>query len=231
MSSTDLGLPLLPTSDQIRRREFATIRRGYDPEQVRDYLQQIATQVETLEQQLREAKLDAERQEQVITLPESAPAPDPYERLAARVADVLRAADERAERILQDAREEAALALSQARTENGRMRADARSREEEARQQANEILKNARVEAERVLSLLAARRETFAEQLQQLQARLLGVAQQLDAGARATDLLEATSEGPLATRWVATKPDVDGPATEPGDGDDLIDPRYEDLWS
>jgi DivIVA domain-containing protein len=211
MSSTDLGLPPLPTSDQIRRREFATIRRGYDPEQVREYLQQIATQVETIELQLREAKLDADAQEQVVTLPESSRVDDPYERLAARVADVLRAADERAERILRDAREEAALALSQARTETGRMRADAQSRGEEARQQANEILKNARVEAERVLSLLAARRATFGEQLQEMQARLLGVAQQLQAGSRQFDLLEA--------------------ATDAGDGDDLVDPRYEDLWS
>jgi DivIVA domain-containing protein len=231
MSSTDLGLPPLPTSDQVRRREFATIRRGYDPEQVRDYLQQIATQVETLELQLREAKLDADPQEQVVTLPESGPADDPYERLAARVADVLRAADERAERILRDAREEASLALSQARTETGRMRADAQSRAEEARQQANEILKNARVEAERVLSLLAGRRATFVEQLQQMQARLIGVAEQLETGSRESDLLPATSEEPLPTQWVATKSDVGGPATGAGDGDDLIDPRYEDLWS
>jgi DivIVA domain-containing protein len=231
MSSTDLGLPPLPTSDQVRRREFATIRRGYDPEQVRDYLQQIATQVETLELQLREAKLDADAQEQVVTLPESGPADDPYERLAARVADVLRAADERAERILRDAREEASLALSQARTETGRMRADAQSRAEEARQQANEILKKARVEAERVLSLLAGRRATFVEQLQQMQARLIGVAEQLETGSRESDLLPATSEEPLSTRWIASKPDVGGPATEDGNGDDLIDPRYEDLWS
>jgi DivIVA domain-containing protein len=230
MSSTDLGLPPLPTSDQVRRREFATIRRGYDPEQVRDYLQQIATQVETLELQLREAKLAADPPEQVVTLPESGPAEDPYERLAARVADVLRAADERAERILRDAREEAALALSQARTDTGRMRVDAQSRAEEARQQANDILKNARVEAERVLSLLAGRRATFVEQLQQMQARLMGVAEQLEAGSRASDLLPATSEEPLATRWAATKPSVDGPTTEDGGGD-LIDPRYEDLWS
>lgn len=230
MSSTDLGLPPLPTSDLIRRREFATIRRGYDPEQVRDYLQQIATQVETLELELREAKLDTDPHEQVVTIPESDPADDPYERLAARVADVLRAADERAERILRDAREEASLALSQARTETGRMRADAQSRGEEARQQANEILKSARVEAERVLSLLAGRRATFVEQLQQMQARLLGVAEQLEAGSRESDLMPATSEGSLSTPWAATKPSAGGSSPEDGGGD-LIDPRYEDLWS
>jgi hypothetical protein len=85
------------------------------------------------------------------------------------------------------------------------------------------------VEAERVLSLLAGRRATFVEQLQQMQARLIGVAEQLETGSRESDLLPATSEDPLSARWVATKPSLDGPTTE--DGDDLIDPRYEDLWS
>ena len=32
----DLDLPLLPSAEQIRRREFATVRRGYDPDQVRE---------------------------------------------------------------------------------------------------------------------------------------------------------------------------------------------------
>nr|MBA3690827.1 DivIVA domain-containing protein [Actinomycetota bacterium] len=36
MPAPELDLPLLPSADQIRRREFATIRRGYDAEQVRD---------------------------------------------------------------------------------------------------------------------------------------------------------------------------------------------------
>ena len=34
---SDLDLPLLPSAEQIRRRQFATVRRGYDPDQVHDY--------------------------------------------------------------------------------------------------------------------------------------------------------------------------------------------------
>src|SRR5262245_65012096 len=49
----DLDMPVLPSAEQIRRREFATVRRGYDPDQVRDYLFQVAMQVETLERDLR----------------------------------------------------------------------------------------------------------------------------------------------------------------------------------
>ena len=32
--ATDIDLPFLPSAAQIRRREFATVRRGYDPDQV-----------------------------------------------------------------------------------------------------------------------------------------------------------------------------------------------------
>ena len=39
----DLDLPLLPSAEQIHRREFATVRRGYDPDQVREYLQGVAS--------------------------------------------------------------------------------------------------------------------------------------------------------------------------------------------
>jgi DivIVA domain-containing protein len=58
--TSDLDLPLLPSAEQIRRREFATVRRGYDPDQVRDYLRQVAEQLESLEGELREASLAAE---------------------------------------------------------------------------------------------------------------------------------------------------------------------------
>src|SRR4029453_7511742 len=55
-NKNDLDLPLLPSAEQIRRREFATGRRGYDPDQVREYLQGVAGQVETLERELREQR-------------------------------------------------------------------------------------------------------------------------------------------------------------------------------
>jgi DivIVA domain-containing protein len=191
VSSTELDLPFLPNSDKIRRREFVTIRRGYDPEQVRDYLQQVASRVETLEHELREARLHAIPQGQVVPLPEQGPADDPYERLAARVADLLRASDEQAERILQDAREE----------------------------------------GERLLSSLAARRETFVEQMQQMQSRLIGFAQKLEATIDELSdddepRLDAMSQEPVATQPVETKPA--GSASSPASvvGPSTIDSPY-----
>ena len=233
MSSTELDLPLLPSSDQIRRREFATIRRGYDPDQVREYLQQIASQVETLERQLGEARLHAASGDQVVTLSEQTPADDPYERLAGRLSDVLRAADDQAERILQDAREEAAMILVEARTEADRIRVDAQAHAEEARQEGGEVLKNARLEAERMLSGLSARRETLVDQLQQMQSRLIGVAQELEAAIDeppGSDEEEAETPQPATREFDLLEGAAGEPTIEAADLDDPIDPRYEDLW-
>jgi len=36
-------------SDQIQRRKFASVRRGFDPEKVDVYLEQLAAQVEVSE--------------------------------------------------------------------------------------------------------------------------------------------------------------------------------------
>ena len=59
MPTSDLDMPLLPSAEQISRREFATVRRGYDPQQVRAYLTSIATQVGTLERELSRLRLEA----------------------------------------------------------------------------------------------------------------------------------------------------------------------------
>ena len=227
MSPTELDLPLLPSAEQIRRREFATIRRGYDPEQVRDYLRQVAAQVETLERQVREARLEAESAQsagahpeaEVQTAPEPQPDPtpqvDPYDELAERLADLIRSADGQAGKIMSEAQTEATRQLSEARAEADRIRTDAQSQAEAARQQGDEVLHHAKVEAERVLSTLSTRREHLVDQLQQMQSRLLGVAQELESA-----LEEDDDDGPVAA--VPPVPRPDDPA--------VADPNYEALW-
>ena len=221
MSATELDLPLLPSAEQIRRREFATIRRGYDPEQVRHYLGQVATQVETLERQLREARLEAESAHTPTVIPgpepDAAPTVDAYEELAGRLAELIRAADGQAESILSEAQAEAGRQTGEARAEADRIRTDAQSRAEEARQQGDEVLRKARMEAERVLSTLSTRREHLVDQLQQMQSRLLGVAQELET-ALGDDDADAGSV-----------PAVAAPPT-PQQESGVVDPNYEDLW-
>jgi DivIVA domain-containing protein len=177
MSSTELDLPILVTPEQIRRREFVTTRRGYDVEQVRDYLEQLSQQVEQMETVLRSAKLQADAAERS----QSGPRRDPYQQLSDRFAEVLRTTDREADRIRREAKEEADRILREARMEADRIRLDAQSRAEQAREEAERAVREARSQADRTISGLSTRRDALVEQLAAMQERLIGVAHELEA--------------------------------------------------
>ena len=211
MSSTDLDLPLLPSSEQIRRREFATIRRGYDPDQVREYLAQVSAQIATLEQDLRDARRAVEIAPAIVPEPVQ-PEIDPYEQFAKRMAGLLATADREAQRLVEEASTESARMIVEARTEADRIRVDAQARAEEARQDGSEFLRRAQEEADRVLSTLSSRRQTLVAQLQQMQSRLLGVASELESVI--VPAVSGESEGTAGMEAAGSPPD----------------PRYEELW-
>jgi cell division initiation protein len=196
---SDLDLPLLPSAEQIRRRQFATVRRGYDPDQVHDYLNQVALQVEALEGELREQRLapaasqdpPAEEAAAAVEAQPVIPPPQPviapaadsdaaYERISKRLTSVLKAADEEAQKLIDQAREEATKLLDEARAQADRIRVDAQAQAEEARTQSREELQRAKVEADRVLGGLEQRRESLLGQMHEMQSRLLSVAQNLE---------------------------------------------------
>ena len=227
---TDLDLPLLPSAEQIRRREFATIRRGYDPDQVRDYLHQVAAQVETLEREVRDAKLGRAKIEETTgtALPQAAPeaqAPaasgdEAYDALAKRFSTLIATADREAQKTLADAKAEATRILDQARSEADRIRVDAQARAEEARQQGSEALVRAREEADRLLSSLSQRRDSLVEQMHHMRTRLLAVAHELE---------DEMGEGEAPRATSAASATAISPGGSPRD-DAPVDPRYEDLW-
>lgn len=183
MSATELDLPVLASADQIRRREFVTTRRGYDPDQVREFLERIAVQVQQMEAMIREARLEAESALRASVEPRI----DPYEQLSARFTDVIRAADEAAERVHRESREDAERMISEARADADRIRTDAQSKAEEARASADRALREARDQADRTIAGLSTRREALIGQLAHMQARLLGVAEELESAIEIRD--------------------------------------------
>jgi DivIVA domain-containing protein len=247
MSATELDLPVLMAAEQIRRREFVTIRRGYDPDQVRDYLAQLADQVDRMASMIREARLDAEAAHRAGASPKT----DPYEQLAQRVASVIREADDVAERTRSEASREAERSLEQARADADRIRVDAQTHAEHAVEEAERSVQEAREEADRTIAGLATRREALVGQLSTMQERLLGVARDLED---AIVMPEAIVDPPIDARWFApdrspeaTSPSAieivdvrtDEPASAPpgtsriAEGDvfgGLDDPSYEELW-
>ena len=249
--TNDLDLPLLPSAEQIRRREFATVRRGYDLDQVRDYLLQVADQVETLEKAVRDRRMGSGRQPSpgealaaqmstepppspTSTMPPAEELEDPYERVGKQVAAVLEAADHEAERMVSEAKADSTRIVEEARAEADRVRVDAQARAEEARQAGNEALERARVEADRILGGLSDRRESLVTQMHEMQSRLLSVAKDLEMAMDERDeTIQAAVRERTASPWAidATTLPTDA-ATETADEDlDPVDPRYEDLWA
>ena len=246
MPTSDLDLPLLPSAEQIRRREFATLRRGYDPDQVRAYLEAVAVQVETLEKDLKEARrqMEAKAAEPAVAIP-AAPAGDPYDRISKRFAGLLATADREASRIVDEAKTEADRVVIEAKTQADRMRTDAQSRAEQDRQEGHEVMESARDEADRILAGLGARRDLLVGQLQEMQSRLLSVAKDLevvvesspdrgeDAGTRAdpmdADADEVDASIEHMTEAIETSDEARAVTGSAAD-DELVDPRYEDLW-
>ncbi len=254
MSATDLDLPVLLSADQIRRREFVAIRRGYDPAQVRDYLDQLAAQVEQMESMFREARLEADAAVRAAAQPRV----DPYTQLAGRVAGVLRAADEEAERIRREASEDAERMIGEARADADRVRTDAQSRAEEARTEAEATLREAREQADRTISGLATKRDALVDQLATMRERLVGVARDIESTITSSEdpeeELAATSVFAETVAWTSGAPSggepedrtivlEDGPSigneTIAGDLEDdlddearmaLLDPSFEALW-
>ena len=205
-TSDDMLLPPPPSAEQIRRREFATVRRGYDPEQVRTYLSSVADQIELLERELNQVRLElssaASRGEldQPTAAPPAPPAEDPYEALSKRFAGLIETADQEAEKMLENAKAEAKRALDQARSEADRIRVDAQAHAEEGRQEVADLLERATTEADRVLSTLGERRRSLASQLEGMRAKLIAMAEDLslpieEAAAADADDAEAAEVG------------------------------------
>jgi DivIVA domain-containing protein len=203
MAAARLDHPIFVSAEQIRRREFVTTRRGYDPDQVRSYLEELASQVELMSAMLREARLEADTAVGAV----SPPAVDPYERLAQRVASLIREADETAERLRLEGRRDAERIMLEARGDAERVRAEAELQAGRAQAEAEMALHQAREQADRTISGLATRREALVDQLAQMQERLLGVARELE---QAIDVPVDLPQDELAGR--------DEDAMAPGDG-------------
>jgi vacuolar-type H+-ATPase subunit H len=182
------------------------------------------------------------------------PDDDAYERITKRLASVLKAADEEAQKLIEQAREEATKLLDEARTEADRIRVDAQAKAEEARTQSSDELQRAKAEADRVLGGLEQRRESLLGQMHEMQSRLLAVAQNLEipddvptpepsGGSHVAQepapvpARDVAQQGPVDSVSVTeegdTSPDEPAPARvgTPARADDAVDPRYEDMWA
>jgi DivIVA domain-containing protein len=227
MSILDMDVTPRRHAGHIRSREFATIRKGYDQDQVRQFLDQVAGWFDDMETDLAEARAAAAaKQRAEASAPTAAPAggigpDDPYAAMGARVADVLRHAEEHARTVREEAEQEAQRTLEEARRESISLRHRAQEDAEAARQSAQEqaeatrraaqeeadlvrseaavALETARVEAERTVAGLSERRNVLAAELQATRSRLMGIVSQLEEEHEALPAEEES--GGLGRSW------------------------------
>lgn len=209
MATWESGLTPSAAAGSISQPTFATVRRGYDPAQVLDYVTRLTEHVEALKSEDR--RLQAEFGPRDAVPEEQAPTgQDPYESVGTRVVDLMRTFDQDVERLRRDAEAEAGRIvaeaktqaerihqeaeklrrevevegeriLAEARTEADRIRLDAQGKAEEVRVQAAEALRDAQRESDKVLSGLASRREALLDELRAMRDRMLDTTRDLEA--------------------------------------------------
>ena len=196
--SEDAGLPA---------STFDTVRRGFAPDQVAEYLQRVTTLVLSLEARLSEMTSELletkrERDDARATLEASA-GRDPNNGASDRVTELvhtfdlevgglLRDAEVEAERLRSDvkmeadrilalAREEARRFLAEADAEAERIRANARKFEQESQIRAGRLIKEAREEADRAESHLGTVRGRMLESFRDVRERTITALGEVEA--------------------------------------------------
>jgi cell division septum initiation protein DivIVA len=237
-----------------------TIRRGYDPDQVRAYLGQLADQIELMRILLRDAQAEAQTAHRTTAQPRQ----DPYQQLGERVASVIREADHVAETITSEAHRDAEEVTRAARADADRIRTDAQSKAEEARSRAENAVRTAREEADRTIAGLSTRRDALVDQIASMQERLIGAARDLESAIDVQfaipdipaikDLLDEPAEGTpadedAASGGIGSSSEAPDDAADPtgvgasadrepsiavpeaaGDDPSILDPFYQELW-
>ena len=186
---------------------FDTVRRGFAPDQVAEYLQRVATFVLSLEARLTETMSELletkrERDDARAALEASA-AQDPNDGASDRVTELVRTFDHEvsgllrdaeieaerlrsdvrmeADRILVLARQEAKRVIGEADAEAERMRADARMLERESQIRAGRLIIEAREEADRAESHLGTVRGRMLDTFRDIRERTITALGEVEA--------------------------------------------------
>lgn len=240
MSTTDVDLMGAPLADDLYNPEFAVVLRGYDPEEVRTYVQNVATHIDGLQRQLRDAHEQVEAgRRQYIAAKEAA-----YKQLATHMADLLHAADMEAERLKREGHEEAGKATSEAERVSMQMRREAETEAERLRREGEEMLWRARSETERTLGGLTAKREEMLKELEATRGRLRGVMASLEStidatrdetkrGAEAASVVTEQAQAEVASLAAPMAAEAPGAAASepaPDEAFDMGAPEEQPAW-
>jgi hypothetical protein len=173
MATAEVGIFDAPPEDELP--EFARVLLGYDPREVDEHLREAGRQMMTLEVDLHRARAEAQSALQRLSTARE----EVYAEIAGRMADVIKATDQHAERVRGDAEEAARGRVADAEREAGQIRKEARAEAGDLRTEAGEVLDRAKAEAAEVTGALEAERESALRELERLGDRLSNLAGRL----------------------------------------------------
>jgi DivIVA domain-containing protein len=139
VATSELESPVSHSAD-IAAQRFSIVRKGYAPEEVDQFLRQLADRMTRLQGEIEWLRARSEHLEHRTNAAQEAA----YARLSRDFMDVVRRADEAATRVRAEAEAQARAEVSVAHKEAARLLAS-------AAEQAETILTEARAEAQRVL--------------------------------------------------------------------------------
>jgi cell division septum initiation protein DivIVA len=151
----------LASPDRIRVPRFKTVRRGFDPGEVMEYLVWVSEHVETLESRVEQLQSESRKDAQGV---------------GAHMADLMRTFDQ-----VELLRREADRMVAEAKAEAERMRVDTQFETQAARADAQRTLRDAQWEADKILSELASRREAVLGDVRAIREDMLDAARGLEA--------------------------------------------------
>jgi cell division septum initiation protein DivIVA len=175
MSMAEVGIFGAPPEDEFHP-EFAKVLLGFDPRHVEEYVSQAAERIVALEQELRETrdKLEATRR-RASDAREAV-----YLEIAGRMAEVMRSADEQAEKLRHDAEDGHRRMVNEALQEADQIRRDAEDFSERLRTEAEGELRSAKLEAARVLGALIVHRDALLDELATMRTHLEDLIDKMD---------------------------------------------------
>ena len=176
MSLTRIGFLDSETDDELHP-QFTRVLKGLDPDEVQAYVGQMASRIGALEQALEEMREQRDAaQRRYASVKDEA-----YRQAAARMADVLRIADQQADKIRRESEEERTRRLADTIQQADQIKREAEADVHRMRQDGQQGLRMAQAEAERVLGGLAARREAMVADMVVIKDRVNGLMEQLQS--------------------------------------------------
>jgi DivIVA domain-containing protein len=208
--------------EEVRARTFATVRRGYDPAEVRALQEQVARELQAAaarEAELQRALADAERRaanppvdEETLTAALGREAARLLQAARASAAEVVKEAEEKAAQIRQAAQREAEASAAEAK-------ASAEALLARTREEARAMVQEAQELRNRVLADLQRRREQARAELARLRSGRQAVAQAVRAARTAAEevLQNLEADPPALEAEAEPMPqESQGGATGPG---------------